>query len=323
MMYRRLTIALFILTFLGVTYGAALSAELTPLYTPPAGGTAYVLGTGITAVTNKNPKDFHFVHEATTGTKDMLRRMQQRAAENKPVFALFGAPDAYDAFKGLGDHAEKQFAALRAVCFIDSSDQYLVVPGDSPIKSYADVKGKRIAVGGAGSTLANNAFYFLAQHGVKKDDFKYYFYSYKEVVEGIQNGSIDGGVLGGNYPIPAYTELSLQHSVRIVGVEDAMLEKIAADRPYYFKRIIPAGAYKGLDKDTHIFAFSTFIWSHAGMSEDLVYSFLKNLYKNRTEYYAVHKSAEKNFVKENMTKGLPIPLHPGAEKFLKEIGAVK
>lgn len=319
----RLFIAVFVLALTAVFTLPAISAELTPLYTPPAGGTAYVLGTGITAVTNKYLKDASFVHEATSGTKDMLIRMQKRAAQNKPVFALFGAPDGYLVQKGQGDYVGKQFEALRAVCFVDCSDQYLVVPGDSPIRSYADVKGKKIAVGGPGSTIANNAFLFFEKHGVKKDDFKFFFYSYKEIVEGLQNGSIDGGFLGGNYPIPAYTELSLQHSVKIVPLEAKMLDGIIAEHPYYLKRVIPAGAYKGLDKDTPIFAFSTYIWAHTGMSDDMVYNFLKNLYEHRSEYHAVHKSAEKNFVLENLTMGLAVPLHPGAEKYLKEIGAYK
>jgi len=55
----------------------------------------------------------------------------------------------------------------------------------------------------------------------------------------------------------------------------------------------------------------------------LVYAFLKNLWEHRKDYYAIHKSAEKEFVFENLTKGIPVPFHPGAEKYLREIGAIK
>lgn len=299
------------------------AAELTPVYTPPAGSTVYVLGTGVTSVTNKFMPGVNFVHEPTNGTMDMIRRIQQKAAQKRPAFGLFGAPEGFMAYKGLGNFAQKPFPGIRSVCFLAGSDQYFVVPANSPIKSYADVKGKRIGIGGPGSTISNNAFFFFEQHGVKKDDFKWYYYVFKEVVEGIQNGSLDGGFLGGNYPMPSYTELSLQHDVRIVPVDEKVFEKIGAEHPYYYRTVIPSGAYKGHTKDTLIFSFSTVIFAHDGMSDEMVYTFLKNLYEQRKEYYPIHKSAEKDFVLANLTKGLPIPLHKGAERYLKEIGALK
>ena len=139
----------------------ASAVELIPLYTPPVGGTAYVLGAGIVSVTNKYLKDAHLVHEATTGTMDMVRRMMSREAEKKPCFGIFGTPDAWKAFKGYEVYAGKPFPEVRAVVFVNASDMYLVVPAKSPIKSFADVKGKRIGIGGPGSTVATSALLFL------------------------------------------------------------------------------------------------------------------------------------------------------------------
>ena len=58
------------------------------------------------------------------------------------------------------------------------------------------------------------------------------------------------------------------------------------------------------------------------MSEDLVYKFTKALYENQAELVATHKAA-KDMKKEDAVNGLTVPLHPGAQKYLKEIGAVK
>ena len=157
--------------FLSVLVGAAFTVfsppcshaagELIPLYTPPVGGTAYVLGAGVVTVTNKYIPDAHLVHEASTGTLDMVRRMMQRDAGKLPAFAIFGCPDAWKAYKGIDPFAGKPFTNLRAIVFLNASDQYLVVSAKSAIKSYADVKGKRIGIGGPGSTVANSAFLFL------------------------------------------------------------------------------------------------------------------------------------------------------------------
>ena len=318
-----------VLIALTVTFGVcfelparAASAELIPLYTPPPGGTAYILGAGIVTVTNKYLTDTKLVHEASTGTMDMVRRMMQREAAKRPGLALFGSPDAWKAYKGQAEYAGKPFLGLRGIVFNSSFDQYLVVPAKSPIKSYADVKGKRIAIGGPGSTVANSALLFLEYSGVTKNDFKPYFYSYRETVEGIQDGSLDGGFLGGGFPIAAYTELSTRHDVRIVPIDEAVIKKVLADHPYYYGSAVKAKSYRGLEQDTPIYGFTGGFWAHEGMSADLVYAILKNLFEHKAEYYAIHVSA-KEMTEETATKGIPVPFHPGAEKYLKEIGAMK
>ena len=79
---------------------ARAAAELVPLYTPPAGGTAYVLGAGIVTTTNKYMQDTQIVHEAATGTMEMVRRMMQRESMKKPALAVFGTPDGWKAYRG-------------------------------------------------------------------------------------------------------------------------------------------------------------------------------------------------------------------------------
>jgi TRAP transporter TAXI family solute receptor len=298
------------------------TTELIPLYSPPVGGTAYVLGAGVVSVTNKYLPNAHLVHEASTGTMDMVRRMMQRDAAKKPCFAIFGTPDGWDAYKGLGVFAGKPFSNLRAIVFVNASDQYLVVPGKSPIKSFADVRGKRIGIGGPGSTVANSALLFLEYSGVTKNDFKPYYYTYRETVEGIQDGSLDGGFVGGGYPVAIYTELALTHDVRIVPIDEKILKRVMDEHPYYYGTFVKAKSYKGLEQDTLIYGFTTALWTLSSLSTDFVYALLKNLFDHRADYYAIHKSA-KDMTPEDAMKGIPVPFHPGAEKYLKEIGVIK
>ena len=318
-----LGIAILTLTLLWAAPPVHGAADLIPVYTPPAGGVVYVLGAGFATVSNKYLPEANYVHEATTGTMDMVRRLRQKETQNRPAFALFATPDAPRALKGEGEYGGKPFTGLRAVAYVNSSDIYFVVPAGSPIKSYADVKGKRIGVGSAGSTISNSAFFFFEQYGIKRTDFKVGLYNYKEVVEGIQNGSLDGGFLGGSYPMPSYTELSLQHDVRIVPVDEKILQKVSSAHPYYYRTVIKAKSYKNLENDTPIYGFTTHLWTHAGVSTEMVYTFLKNLYEHREDIYGIHKAAQKEFVLERLAIASSIPFHPGAEKYLKEIGALK
>jgi uncharacterized protein len=307
---------------LAVSVGTVKAQELIPFITPPAGGGAYITGAGIVTVTNKYLTDVKLVHEAASGTMDIVRRMMQREATKKDCFGIFGSVDAWRAYKGEGEYAGKPFTNLRAFVFNMGTDLYFVVPGNSPIKSYADAKGKRIGMGGPGSTVANTALFLFEQHGVKKNDFKPYFFTYKETVEGIQDGSLDGGFIAGGYPIAAYSELSSRHNVRIVTIDEGMLKKITAEHPYYYANVVKANSYKGLEKDTHILGFATAVWTLAGVNSDLVYKVLKNLFDHRQEYYQIHAGA-KDMQPEVVAKGITVPFHPGAEKYLKEQGWLK
>ena len=301
---------------------ARAAAELVPLYTPPAGGTAYVLGAGIVATTNKYLRDTQIVHEAATGTMEMVRRMVQRESTKKPALAVFGTPDGWKAYKGDAEYAGKPFTSLRAIVFINASDQYLITLASSGIKSFNDVRGKRIGIGGPGSTVANSALLFLEYFGIKKQDFKPYYYNYKEVVEGLQDGSLDGGFVGGGYPIAAYSELAARQNARIVPVDEKILNKAVAEHPYYYGSVVKAKSYKGLDQDTPIYGFATALWAHTGMSTDYVYGLLKNLFDHKADYYSIHTSA-KDMTLETALKGIPVPLHPGAEKYYREVGVLK
>ena len=305
-----------------ISTSASAAPELIPFYTPSAGGGAYILGAGIITVTNKYLPEIKLVQEATTGTMDIVRRMQARETAKKDCLGTFGTVDAWRAYKGLDEYSGKPFTGLRALNYILGTDLYFVVPTNSPVKSYADAKGKRIGVGGPGSTTANTALFLFEQHGVTKKDFKPQYYVFREIVEGIQNGSLDGGIFVGGYPIAAYAELSTQHNVRIVPLEDSFLKKVTAEHPYYYRTVVKAKAYRGLEQDTPILGFATAFYAYEGMNNDLVYKIMKNLWEHKAEYYAIHSSAKEMSV-EDATKGITIPFHAGAVKYLKEIGAMK
>jgi len=297
--------------------------ELVPLNTPPAGGGAYVLGAGMASVTNKYmPGGVKFVHEASTGTMELVRRLQTAYNQKKDSFALFGVTDGTNAYLGKQEYEGKAFRGLRAVVFNQYVDLYLAVPANSSIKSYADVKGKRIGMGGAGSSVANTGFLILEQYGVTKKDFKPFYYVYKETIEGIGDGSLDGGFLAGGYPMASYMELSTTQNVRIIPVDEKVAKKITTNYPGYYENIVKAKLYKGLEQDTRVLGWTGAVWTHANTNPDIVYNSLKTLFDHKEEYYTIHRDA-KALTVETATKTITVPFHPGAEKCLRELGAIK
>jgi TRAP transporter TAXI family solute receptor len=299
---------------------ASAATELIPLYTPPVGGTAYVLGAGIVTVTNKYLPEAHLVHEATTGTMDMVRRMMSREAAKKPCFAIFGTPDAWKAFKGLEVYSGKPFSEVRAAVFVNASDMYLVVPAKSPIKSFADVKGKRIGIGGPGSTVATSALLFsntlVWQRMISNLITTHTERIVRESRTGVSTAALS---VAGIHAI--YTELAMRHDVRIVPIDEKVLKKVMAEHPYYYGTVVKAKSYKGLEQDTLIYGFTTALFTVSSVSTDFVYKLLKNLFDHKADYYAIHQSA-KDMTAEDAMKGVPFPFIPGREVF-KEIGVMK
>jgi TRAP transporter TAXI family solute receptor len=316
-------LALYILMASLWTAPASAVQELVPFMTPPAGGGAYILGAGMVSVWNKfMPGGIKFVHESSTGTMELVRRLMLAESQKKDSFSTFGATDAWNAYQGKKEYAGKPFPGLRSVVFSQFVDLYLVVPANSPIKSYSDLKGKRIGIGGPGSSVANTALLTIEHYGITKNDFRPFYYVYRETIEGIQNNSLDGGFLAGSYPIASYLELSTTHNVRIVPVDEKVAKKIVTEYPGYYQNVVKAKSYKGIEQDTPILGWAGAVWTHAGVSADLVYKFLKNLFDHKEDYYAIHSEA-KSLTVENATRSIHVPFHPGAEKCLRELGAIK
>jgi uncharacterized protein len=318
-----ITVACLLFASLWVASNVAAQEKLVAYYSPPAGGGAFTLVAGQVTVTNRfMGGGYKFVHEQTTGTLEIVRRLMVAQGQKKDAFGDFGSTDGYNAYKGRAEYAGKPFPGLRSIAYNQLVDLYLAVPANSPIKTYADVKGKRIGMGGPGSSVANTGLLTLAQYGVKKEDFKPYYFVYKESIEGLQDGSLDGALFAGGYPMPSYLELATRTNVRIIPVDEKVANKIIADQPGYYTSVVKAKSYKGLDQDTRILGWTGTIWTHSGVSDDLVYKFTKNLYDHKEEYFAVHQDAKELKLQE-YNKGVAVPFHPGAEKYFKEMGVWK
>jgi len=300
---------------------AEVNQELMPVYTAGSGGAAYILGGGIASIANKYIPGLNLVAEASTGSLGMVQLIEERNQQGKGAFAVIASDGAYNGYNGKSQF-KQAYPSMRAVSFLYGAELYLVVPRDSSIKSYADVKGKRIGAGAPGSTVATLASLIIEKSGVGKDEYEALPLGYKEVVQGIKDGSIDGGFLAGAAPVAAYNELSSSEDVRIIPVEEAIAQDIVKNSPYYYQTKVKSGAYKGTDSDVPVLAFGVLILTNEKTTDDLVYNVIKTLLEKHGELEAVHKTA-KQMTPDTVLTGIGIPLHPGAEKYYKEAGIMQ
>ncbi len=297
--------------------------ELIPIVTPGAGGTAYILGAGVSTVARKYVPGTDYVVQAESGVTTMLKRVHDYYRKNQPAFTICDGNGIWSAYNATGLFAGKEkYSELRGVTFIHAVEVYFVTKKNSGIKSFTDVKGKRIAVGAPGSSTAAAGMLLFNAHGITEKDFKPVYLSYNEVVEGIKDNSIDGGILAGSSPIAAYNELSLTQDVTIIPVRPEVAKSIAQKYLFFFPATVKKGTYKGINADIPIVGFSSILATHERTNPELVYKVLKTLYEHKNELVAIHKVAE-NLNLKTALDGIAVPLHEGAKKYYKEVGILK
>ncbi|MGB6410273.1 MAG: TAXI family TRAP transporter solute-binding subunit, partial [Candidatus Deferrimicrobiaceae bacterium] len=219
---------------------------------------------------------------------------------------------------------DKKYENLLAVAYFYGAPAQLVVRAGSGIKSAKQLEGKRVGVGNAGSGAAAAAELFFTELGIW-DKIDRNFLGYREAAGAFGNNQLDAFWVFVGFPNASVLEAAMQNDIDLVDVykdaEDAgMIQKF----PYFAKVVIPANTYKGVATDTITFQDSTLWVANSKVDADTVYNLLKAVFsKEGLEYMvSVHKSALAMSV-ENGTKGIVTPLHPGAEKFWKEMGVLK
>lgn len=192
----------------------------------------------------------------------------------------------------------------------------LVTLADSGIKTFADLKGKKVSVGAPGSGTFANAEQLLEIHGLSiKDDIQAQNLDFGESTDGIQTGQIDAAFITAGYPTGAVEALNATNGVHIIPVEADKAEELIAKYPYYAVDNIPTGTY-GLEADVPAVSVGAMLAVKKDLPEDLVYAMTKAIYDN-TDKIGHAKGA---FIKaETGLDGIGIDVHPGAQKYFDEL----
>jgi len=258
--------------------------------------------------------------EATNGSVPSVKLTGEKAEIGEPTIAQILSSNAAQALNG-----EKPFEKkydLRGVVFNYGSELNLIVPKNSPIKSVADIKGKKISMNASGSGVSLLSMQMVKAHGVDEKDFSPVWLGSNEIVAAIKDGSIDGGFIGASIPVPAIVELASQKDIRLVSLDEQVVDNVVADSPFYYKGLIPGGTYKGVEEDAITIGYGVVCVTSAKTSDDIIYNMLKAIFEHKPELEAASPIL-KQMTLEDATKSITIPLHPGAEKYYKEKGVLK
>ena len=223
------------------------------------------------------------------------------AAEGSRSFEKEGAIDSFRVIGGLYDEAVQ------------------LVTMDPNIRSVADLAGKKVSIGAAGSGVYFNAVDVLQAAGLSEADIQPQYQSFADSADALKDGKIDAAFIVAGAPTPAIQELCTTAKAYLVPIDGAVAEALMKASPYYTTYKIPAKTYDGQTEDiTTVTVKATLIVSTSA-SEDDVYNITKSIFDNIDTITSAHaKGAELSL--ENATSGMTVPFHAGAAKYFAEKG---
>jgi uncharacterized protein len=298
--------------------GSAHAAEFISILTGGTSGVYYPLGVAMSQIYTKSIPDAKSSVQATKASAENLNLLQ--AGRGEIAFTLGDALS--DAWKGNEEAGFKTpLKKLRGVAGIYSNYIQLVASADSGIKTLADLKGKRVAVGAPKSGTEINARAILKGAGLSyKDLGKVEYLPFGESVELMKNRQIDATLISAGLGVSAIRDLATSVKMVVVPIPADVIAKI--NDPAYIAGVIPANTYEGQPTAVDTVAIENFLVTHEGVPTDTVYKMTKSLYENLDQMVAAHAAA-KAIKREEGPKHMPVPLHPGAEKYYREVGLIK
>ena len=291
---------------------AASAVTFVNVLTGGTSGVYYPLGVTLSQLYGEMIPDSKVQVQATKASAENLNLLQ--AGRGEIGFSL--ADSVSDAWKGKADAGfPKPLDKLRVIASVYPNYIQIVALADANVKSLADLKGKRISVGAPRSGTEINARAILKAAGLSYEDFsKVEYLPFGESVELMKNRQIDVTLQSAGLGVAALRDLSAAVKVNFVPIPVDVVAKVGD--PAYRAVGLPANTYEGQSDEVPTAAINNLLVTHEKVSDEVAYQMTKGIFDNLERLGNSH-SACREIKLEHATEGLPIPLHPGAERFYR------
>ena len=190
-------------------------------------------------------------------------------------------------------------------------EQVQIVTMNPDIKTVADLAGKSVSIGAAGSGVYFNAIDVLGAYGLTENDIKATYQSFGDSAEALQDGQIDAAFIVAGAPTTAVTSLATTKNVYLVSLDDEHIDALIAESPFYAKAVIP--------EDATTVAVSAVVIAGDDVADVDVYNFLCGVFENLDALAQVHDKANELSL-EFASSFSGVPYHSGAVQYFADKG---
>lgn len=303
--------------------------------TGSAGGAYFPIG-GLIANAISSPPGSRTDGKGTCGVPNLVAIAQSTNASAHNVTAinagqmeagLTGGQTLFYAYHGEAKFEGKQKPKLRVIANLYPEDLHLILPKGKTIDSLADLKGKRVGIAQAGSGTQIAVELILAAHGINRDNIDEAELNNSQSAERIADGQLDAYFYAAGTPVAAMIQLDNTKGMDMYSFTDNEVKMANQAVPFYTPSTINAGTYAGVGYDVNTVAVNGILATSSDQPEDLIYEITKALWCKTTRTLLDNGHAKgKVILLETALKGiaaLNVPLHPGAEKYYREVGLLQ
>lgn len=294
--------------------------------TASTGGTYYPVGVALSTLVKVKLQPGHKIGMSaisSAGSGENIKLLNDDEVQFAILQGLYGAW----AWKGTGDFAAAgPQRELRSVTMLwQNVEHFTILKKFAKTGTIADMvamKGENMAMGPKNSgTLGSNKV-LLGGLGVDiENDYSLAYAGYSPSADALQNGQVSGMSTPAGVPVSAVTRAlaAMGDDIVVLDFTDEQMKQADSDMELWTRYVIPAETYPGQTKDINTVAQPNFLSVRADVDEEAVYLITKTIYENLSFLNAIH-SATKVMAIEKAIDGLPMPLHPGALKYYREVG---
>ncbi len=306
-----------------VMMSTTVSAEtFVRIASGPSGGSWYPLGAKMAEIFGKHVKGISTSNGPGGGIGNVLD-VNKGEAELGWTYGH----TAYDGYKGVAPGFKSANTNVRHLATFYPAGFQTAVLADSKIMSYADLKGKNISPGkakwsgfAAYKMIIEKYGYSIAD--VKKAGGVVHHVGYSDSVALMKDGHIDAFSGLTSVPQSSFLSLEFQPGIRLLPIDEKVLDGILKSNPGYIRIDIDSKSYKSIKKPVPTLGAVTIMVVNKDVPDDIVYGITKALWENHADLVGVKKVW--NSVKlENALLGAALPVHPGAKKYYDEHNVAK
>jgi hypothetical protein len=310
---------------LGITWlngGSAQAAEerFVTIGTGGQTGVYYVVGQSVCKLVNRDTgkTGIRCTAPSTGGSIDNINSIRSGARN----LGVAQSDWQYHAYNGTSKFEDQgPFKELRAVFSIHPEPFTVVARADSGIKTFADLKGKRVNVGNAGSGQRGTMEVVMDKLGWTMGDFALASdLKAAEQSAALCDNKVDAIIYTVGHPSGSIEEAATSCDSILIPVTGPEIDALVADNPFYAKVVIPGGMYRGTDQDVETFGVLSTLVSSTATDPDMVYEVVKAVFDNFDRFKKLHPAFEHLDPEKMIKDGLSAPLHDGAVKYYKEKG---
>jgi hypothetical protein len=305
--------ALALVMVMALAAGASAQTFVS-LATGGTGGTYYPIGGGIADVVSKNLSDVQMTAETGNASQANLNLI----GTNQIEMGLVQNDVAAFAYEGKYMFKEP-YKNVRAIASLYPETVQAIAMKRSGVTSMRDLPGKRVSVGAPGSGVQVDVSLIFKVLGYKYSDVNADFLDFNNTTQRMKDGQLDVGFVVAGFPTASIMDLATMHDITLIEFDDKLIEELSAEFPFFVKDIVPAGTYRGIDKDIQTVAVQAMWVCDGNLSDDVVYKITKAFWENIEDVHKVHAKA-KMITLDTALNGISVPVHPGAAKYYAEVG---